>query len=258
MQDLKPRFRQPDQSVYGSVQSCLRTNDLELVGDGTHLTHFEMVGNFSFGRSDYPKSVELWHQIVGRLGIKVTHVNIHPSRIDHQKLWKKLGYEVRPDPECVWSDGDIGGYCSEMFVGELEIGNLVNTQDISTDVGFGLERMVQVIEQMSRVDESSLFDQKLHPIVRDHSRTIKLLWEQGILPGNKGRGYVCRRLIRRILPLIDQSDQFEFQEWLEVEREGREKCLRQGKRLWRKHSGKHKEWWWETVGLLPEEVDSLK
>src|SRR5690349_11933129 len=82
MQRLKPRFKEPDRSKYGSRQSCIRTSDLEHVGDRSHLTYFEMVGNFSFGGEDYDVSVELWDRILRELRVPVTHVNVHPSRVD--------------------------------------------------------------------------------------------------------------------------------------------------------------------------------
>ena len=56
MQQFKPYYTAPENAVrdFGSrnvatSQKCVRTGDIEEVGDDTHLTFFEMLGNFSFG-----------------------------------------------------------------------------------------------------------------------------------------------------------------------------------------------------------------
>lgn len=253
MQQVRHRFMKPDGGRHGSLQSCIRTNDLECVGDGSHLTYFEMIGNFSFGGNDYEESVELWHSILKDLKISVTEIRVHPTRPDLGGMWVKRGYRVTDDPDCTWSDGGISGECCEVFCGDLEIGNLVNPLGHSTDVGFGWERLHQVVEGRDRVDQTSLFIDH-HPIVADHSRTIQVLYENGIKPGNKGRGYVCRRMIRRMLPLLRGDERFVFNEWVEQERERRGKSIEAGRRKWRKHRDKPPEWWWDTFGILPEEL----
>jgi len=259
MQQIKEKFSHPDQTKYGSLQSCIRTNDLDLVGDGSHLTYFEMLGNFSFGGEDYFHSIDLWDSIVKDLKIPVSYVTYHPSQIEHQNYWIHKGYQTKPDESCKWSDGNIGGYCCELFVNDLEIGNLVNTLGHSTDVGFGLERLCQVVEQKTRVDETSIFRQDLHPIVRDHCRTLKSLKENGVTPGYKTRGTVCRRLIQRVLKYEEDYPKLkEFEDWFEEEKKLQHKRLATGKRVWWKHKNKSPEFWKSTFGLTLEDFELLK
>lgn len=254
MQQFKNRFKYPDGSHEGSLQSCIRTNDIDLVGDGQHLTYFEMIGNFSFGGHDYENSVELWHSIVKDLRLPVSEVRVHPDRLDHKRMWVKRNYQVVNDKTCTWSDGNISGECCELFVGDLEIGNLVNPLGHSTDVGFGWERLHQLVEGVSRVDETSLFRQDVDYISRDFCRTLLVMHENGIRPGPKGREWICRRMLRHIINygVIIPG----MEEVIDSERNNYKDKLRVGKRAFgrKKFSDKPPEWWWETYGVSIEEL----
>ena len=55
MQQFKGYYLNPDAAPAKrviTVQPCFRTSDIDEVGDGSHLTLFEMLGNFSFGFTD--------------------------------------------------------------------------------------------------------------------------------------------------------------------------------------------------------------
>jgi hypothetical protein len=59
------------------VQRCVRTTDIDEVGDGTHLTVFEMLGNWSLGdyfkETSIPQSFEL---LTGELGLEADRLYV--------------------------------------------------------------------------------------------------------------------------------------------------------------------------------------
>src|SRR5436190_543478 len=78
MQPLMPFFlgrEQPPAPLLTTVQKCFRTPDIDEVGlDGSHLTFFEMLGNFSFGQYFKEGAIELAWEFVFQ------HLNIDPER----------------------------------------------------------------------------------------------------------------------------------------------------------------------------------
>ncbi|HWC42432.1 MAG TPA: alanine--tRNA ligase-related protein, partial [Actinomycetota bacterium] len=74
MNQFKPYFLgevEPDFRRATSVQKCTRTSDIENVGDASHCTFFEMLGNFSFG--DYFKEGAIayaWELVTEGFGLE--------------------------------------------------------------------------------------------------------------------------------------------------------------------------------------------
>ncbi|MFI7413813.1 alanine--tRNA ligase-related protein [Streptomyces sp. NPDC049627] len=118
----------PQGTRLSSVQRCLRTTDLDEVGDRTHLTVFEMLGSWSLG--DYGHSQSL------RWGYELLHdgFGIPPERMyvtvfggdgrvgpDSESLdtWRELGLPVESTRDENWWSHDPVGLCgpdSEIFV----------------------------------------------------------------------------------------------------------------------------------------------
>ncbi|MFH1032248.1 MAG: alanine--tRNA ligase [Chloroflexota bacterium] len=264
MVQFKPYFlgeQVPPNPRLASCQKCFRTTDIESVGDPTHLTFFEMLGNFSIG--DYFKKEAIgwaWEFVRERLKLPEDRlwITIYLDDEEAFQYWRELGVaEDRimrmGEASNFWGPaGDSGpcGPCSEIHYdfGEefgchqpdcgpgcrcgrfSEIWNLVFTQynqdkdghrtplpRPNIDTGMGLERTAAIVQGKTTVYETDLFTPLLNLIaklsgkkygadeptnhairvVAEHSRGIAFLIADGVLPGNEGRGYVLRRLLRR-------------------------------------------------------------
>jgi alanyl-tRNA synthetase len=115
-----------------SAQKCFRTQDIEEVGDQSHLTFFEMLGNFSFG--DYFKEEAIdwaWEFCTRDLGLPPERLWITifegdedaPEDLEAKKLWMDVGVPEHkifglPKSENWWGPpGESGpcGPCSEIY-----------------------------------------------------------------------------------------------------------------------------------------------
>lgn len=168
-------------------QRCLRLNDLNEVGDGTHFLDFYMLGLFSFRHWSMKEGVDFWMGFLTSVGVIPDTVTIHPTMQHHRHLYNHYDVLIVEDESCVWSDGDIGGYCTEFYKDGVEIGNIVNPNGDCLDCGFGLERIGSFIPS---------FEQECSTITV-LTRTIELLIYEGILPSNTKHGYILRKLLRR-------------------------------------------------------------
>ncbi len=146
MQQFKPYFAgvaTPPSRRITTVQKCVRTGDIDSVGDYSHCTFFEMLGNFSFG--DYfkaeviPWTWEFLTQVVGlepeRLCATVYKDDEESYSIWHEKIGLPADRIHRLDedknfwPANVLSEGPDGpcGPCSEVYY------RLVPVEELTAD-----------------------------------------------------------------------------------------------------------------------------
>ena len=273
MVQFKPYFTgeaEPQNKRATTSQKCFRTPDIEEVGDATHNTLFEMLGNFSFG--DYFKAnavdfaVELMTEGYG-IPLDKFSAAIHHTDEETRGLWEAKGIPADKvysygDDENWWGPaGDEGpcGPCSELHYDYgaeygclqddcapnctnvmadgvvcdryVELWNLVfmqyyhhldgtrtNLPAPSVDTGMGFERLVRILQDVDTAYETDLFtpiiaavervsgkrynnpdDTYAIRVVAEHGRSVTFLIADGVVPGNEGRGYVLRRVIRRAI-----------------------------------------------------------
>jgi alanyl-tRNA synthetase len=87
----------------------------------------------------------------------------------------------------------------------------------SVDTGMGLERLASVVQQVPSNYDTDAFtaihermrellghdpddmeaERFSYQVIADHSRAVTFLIADGVPPSNEGRGYVCRRIVRR-------------------------------------------------------------
>ena len=103
MQPLVPYLKgapHPEGTRLADVQKCFRTNDLDSIGDKTHHTFFEMLGNWSLG--DYFKKESItwsFELLTKRLNIPVEKLavtvfrgnDIVPADNESAEIWESLG-----------------------------------------------------------------------------------------------------------------------------------------------------------------------
>ncbi len=243
-------------------QKCIRTNDLDEVGDTYHHTFFEMLGNWSLG--DYFKKEAITYSFefltkvlnipVERLGVTVFAGNdIIPFDEESKSIWLSLGIPeeriAATSEDNFWIAGETGpcGPDSEMFYWRsddeipksfdpedkrwVEIwndvfmqyekkadGSVIELPKKNVDTGMGVERTTAILEGVNDNYASSIWSDVISKIeeisgksykddflsmriIADHIRTSVFILgdDAGVVPSNTDRGYILRRLIRRMI-----------------------------------------------------------
>mgnify|MGYP000041230951 FL=1 len=184
-----------------NIQKCIRTGDIEEVGDNCHHTFFEMLGNWSLG--DYWKKDAI--KISFELATKILKIPIKELSVtcfkgdknakkdeESAKIWKSLGINKIKflGKEHNWW-GPVGetGPCgpdTELFINDIEIWNDVFLQYNKTklkkyeelkqknvDNGRGLERILALLNN----NEDSYLTDVWQPIIKEIEKLSKKLYK---------------------------------------------------------------------------------
>src|SRR3989344_965245 len=231
MQQFKSYYTDPSSAStlnVASIQKCMRTSDIDEVGDDSHLTFFEMLGNFSFGGYWKKEAIQYAYEFITKeMGLTIEQVSVFqgegnvPADEESEKIWQEVapGINVKKFARAdnFWGPTGAEGPCgptTEIYVNGMEVWNIVfneyyqnsdgTLKPLETkgiDTGMGLERLAMVVQGKKNIFETDLFAfaKNVSRIVADHCRGIAFLISDGVQPSNKEQGYILRRLIRRVI-----------------------------------------------------------
>lgn len=262
MQPLVPYLlgeKHPEGKRLTDYQKCVRTNDIEEVGDNRHLTYFEMLGNWSLGDYFKEEAVSMSFEFLTKeLGIPVDKISVTCFAGDEDaprdevtaECWRKAGIPDEriyfygkddnwwiageegpcgPDTEMFYDTGkepcskdcqpscDCGKYVeiwNNVFMEyyKSKDGTYSKLKQQNVDTGMGLERITFLLQGKTTPFDTEIFepimekleslqkidDIKSRRIIAEHLRSSMMIISDGGRPSNIDRGYILRRLIRRM------------------------------------------------------------
>jgi len=192
MQQFKPYYIDPSSAPAKSIvsiQKCMRTSDVDEVGDAVHLTFFEMLGNFSFGEYGKREAIHYAHEFVTKImGLKIDYVTVFAGHSEDdtkyadsesQSVWNdEIDHTIQVKKvygtDNFWGPTGNEGPCgptTEIYVNGIEIWNIVFNQYYrhkdgqlselkfqGIDTGMGLERLAMVAQKKDNIFETDLFE----------------------------------------------------------------------------------------------------
>ncbi len=191
MQQFKPYYTHPQDAEkdFGSrnvvtIQKCVRTQDIDEVGDKTHDTFFEMLGNFSFGGYWKKEAIQYGYDFITKeLGLKIDYISVFegdaetPADDESREIWKSIDSNLtiknHNRADNFWGPtGDEGpcGPTTEIYINGVEIWNIVFNEFYKSrdgkftpletkgvDTGMGLERLVMALQEKDNIFDTDLF-----------------------------------------------------------------------------------------------------
>jgi len=250
----------PEGKRLTDYQKCLRTVDIDEVGDNRHLTFFEMLGNWSLGDYFKEESVKMSYEFLTK-ELEIPKEKLYVTCFEGDKdapkdeetfrIWKKVGIPEEhiyffgkdnnwwiageegpcgPDTEMFYDTGkpECGPHCDPscdcgkyveiwnnvfMEYFKTKDGTYEKLKQKNVDTGLGLERINMLLQGKETPYDTEIFapimekikeialreDISSRRIIAEHLRSSMMIIADGGIPSNLDRGYILRRLIRRMI-----------------------------------------------------------